>query len=471
MKKNIFALIVLLCAVSGFALDFDGEFATETRVDLTDKSYFFNQENGKLTFEQQVDDNLFARASMKFRYFNSPMGLQSGGSLLTPSELSILSSIGPVEISLDEAFFTFTDLILPGLDISVGKQRIPWGTADVLNPTDVLNPLDLSDPFDFGKKTPSISMTLSYTIPETDVYFLVVAEPFSQIARLNPMITAQMEAAMIQAPITGFNDDPANPVMKTVLTPAAELENGLVAVKTGFQVADFDLSVSYATRISDMPLVSNITFDGTDILTPPDPVPITDYSLSYFREHMIGADVVKDWGIFLMWAEVALFFQQEQMATTTIVGGPLAGTTTSTALASDLYVKYTVGMDKDFGGGFYMNFQYAHGFFTERGNEGAGRLQDYILLRLQYDTLEEKLTFGLTGLLNVNTIADTFTASDIGEYFTDNFGFMTGLDVEYKPSLSLTLKVGIMFFEGEDSTHIGKMDGYDMFYFKAEFKF
>jgi len=28
-----------------------------------------------------------------------------------------------------------------------GKQRIPWGTADQLNPTDILNANDFSDPF------------------------------------------------------------------------------------------------------------------------------------------------------------------------------------------------------------------------------------------------------------------------------------------------------------------------------------
>lgn len=461
MKHFFISLILIMGLFPAFGLDVDADFTSETRIKLDGLEYLSNKETGIIGFESMVDDNLFAAAAIEFRFFNSPVGMASGGGILLPSELSFAAALGPVEVALREAYFTYYDFIVPGLDLSLGKQRISWGAADMFNPTDVLNPLDLSDPFNFGAKIPSIALVLTYTIPQTDVFFTFVAEPYSGLARLNPMITQGFEASMLSPPIAGVD---AN-AEKNVVTPAAGLESGVLAGKFGFSAAGFDVSLSFATRMADMPLVSEV------IATAPGPTSsVTSYTLSYYREHMAGLDFAKDWGIFLTRAEVAVFFQPAQTTSITIPA-PGPGTFTATALSADPYVKYTVGLEKDFGGGFYMNLQFAHGFFGERGNTGPGRLQDYLVLRLQLDTLNDKLTFGVTGMLNLNTAWDLFGAADFGQYFTDNYGVLAGCDIEYKPSLSLSLKLGVLFFEGAPSARLGSMKDFDHLFVSCAFKF
>lgn len=461
MKRIIISLLLFSIVLPAFALDIDADLFSETRVNFRDLEYLSNKEIAVIGFESQVDDNLFAAARIELRFYNSPVGLSSGGGVFLPAELSFAATIGPVEFALHEAYFTYYDFITPGLDLSVGKQRINWGAADSFNPTDVLNPLDLSDPFDFGKKIPSIALVINYTIPQTEIYFTFVAQPYSPLARLNPIITQGYEAGMlVPTVITGVD-----PAAGMVDTPKAGLASGILAGKFGFSVAGFDASLSYATRMADMPLVSDIQ------IASPSPVPgdtVTGYTLSYYREHMAGLDFAKDWGIFLTRAEVAVFFQDEQTVDTTVEG---YGTTTATTLSSDPYVKYTLGMEKDFGGGFYMNFQYAHGFYGERGNDGPGRLQDYLVLRTQLDVLNDQLTFGLTGMLNVNTIGDLLTASDFGSYFESNYGVLAGFDIEFKPSLSVALKLGVMFFEGASTTSIGSMNNFDHLFLSCKAMF
>jgi hypothetical protein len=457
MRRLFFGIMMCALAFPGFGLDVDADFTTETRARTDGLDYLSNKETGIIGFAGRVDDHLFAAAKIGVRYFNSPAGLASGGGALIPAELSFAAAIGPVEFSLEEAYFTYSDFIVPGLDLTVGKQRINWGTADAFNPTDVLNPLDLSDPFDFGRKIPSLALDLTYTIPGTEVFFTFVAEPYSPLARLNPLVTGGYEAALAAMPgVTGIDANAG-----TVDSPDAALENGVLAGKFGFTLLGFDLSLCYATRMVDIPLVSALTIDsGTGA--------VTSYTLSYYREHMAGCDLAKDWGIFLTRAELAVFFQPEQTVSTTVSG---FGTTTAVALPADPYVKYVIGLEKDFGGGFYLNAQYAHGFYGERGNTGTGRLQDYLSLRLQLKLLDDKLTFGLTGLLNLNTAADLLAAADPGAYFADHYGVLGCFDVEYKPSLSLSLKTGVMVFEGAGASRLGSMNDYDHVFVSCEVKF
>ncbi|MBN1523422.1 MAG: hypothetical protein JW904_02960 [Spirochaetales bacterium] len=455
MKRFLLVSLCLIAAAIAYSLDIDGNFMTELRISLEDGSYVFNQENGTLAFEHQVDDNLFAMAKLRFRYFNSPLGLQSGSSVLSVSELSVLSAIGPVEISLDEAYFEYTNFLVDGLDISMGKQRIQWGTADVLNPTDILNSLDLSDPFDFGRKIPCIAAMLRYTFPESEAFILGVWEPFSPVARSNPLVAMGIEAGLVQPPaISAVNADSG-----TVLTPQPELSNSLFAVKAGVPVAGFDFSVNFVTRISDIPLVSAVAVDGFG-------GNVTSYTLSYYREYEAGIDVVKDWNVLLTWAEVAVFWQDAQTTETDIFG---IGISTATALPADPYVKYTVGFDKQFGSFFYLNVQYAHGFFTERGNTGPGRLQDYCMMRFETRLFDDRLVIGLTGLVNVNNMYEAVASDDFFGYIADNYGVLGGLEIVYKPSLSVKLSMGIMLFEGTSTANIGTMKDSDFVYMKAEF--
>jgi hypothetical protein len=475
MNRLLFVCISIMIAVTPlFAVDVKGDFTSETRAAIDGWDFLFNRETGILTFEQQVNDNLFAKASLAVGYNNNPASMTTFGTVLAPSELSLLYSVYPVEIALNEAYFMYTDFIIPRLDLTVGKQRINWGTADVLNPTDVLNPLDLSDPLNFGKKVPSVAINLMYYIPEIESSLQVVYEPYSQVARLNPMITGKMAGGIyagISAKFPGMTiiDSPTSMTSEVAETPEASLENFVFGTKASTQIAGFDISANYVTRMNDMPYVKEVDFDATVAAT----VVLNSrtYKLGYYREHEIGLDFAKDWGFLLTWGEAALFLPGEQKTFIHAVVNTVPNDVYTTVISSDPYVKYTLGASQKFEGGFYFNLQYNHGFFTERGNTGPERLQDYAMLRLEYSILSDTLKFGLTGLGNVDNLAETFKASDMGSYVANNYGVAGMADVEYMPVPGLSAKIGVMLFDGKGTSTIAQMKDTDLVYIKFNWQF
>jgi len=437
-----------VAAVSATAVDVGGSFSTEVRALLSDGSLAFNQEHGTLSFDQQVTDDLFGEVVLGIRYFNSPIAGASLPTTFAPAYLGVLSVLSPLEIALDEAYFTYTNFIVNGLDLSVGKQRIPWGAADALNPTDVLNPLDLSDPLDFGKKSASVAVSLAYALPILDSSLQLVYEPWSPIARLNPLLLGQLSDALYAQIIAScVGDSTSGWTSETATVPGFDLSNWLVGARFAASVLGFDLSVSYVNRLNDLPTVTSADFATDPGYT------LTDrsYALGYYREHVIGFDVVKDLGFVLAWGEVAVTVPID--ATTTITG-TIGGLPIQTSTTMDPYVKYTVGASQKIGP-FYFNLQYNHGFAHERGDAGPARLQDYAVLRLELSLLSDALKIGATGIGNASTLADAFDASDGWAYLGDNFGVMGGLDLQYAPTPSMSLTVGVMFFGGTDTATLG----------------
>jgi hypothetical protein len=474
MKRAGLVSIMLFCAAAWtWAVDVNGEISTEARVGFEDALFLFNEENAGLAFEQQVDDALFCRVKLHARYINQPVGSGSMGSLLTSSELGFLYSVFPVEISVEEAYFSYGNFIMEGLDLSVGKQRITWGAADVLNPTDLLNPLDLSDPMDFGRKMPSIALNLTYTPPMLDGFIQLVYEPYSQVALLNPSIIGTLSRRLYSEVAARFIDATSAWESETVQAPEYDPASFAFGAKVGASIAGFDMSANYVTRINDMPFVTGVDLYAT-LGLPPLTLNSRSYSLGYYREHEAGFDVVKDLGFVLAWAEVGVFFPEEKLTRIrTFVTGTetLLDEISAVAVSGEPYVKYTAGVSQRIGGIFYFNLQYNHGFFTERGNTGPERLQDYALLRLELSLLSDTIVFGATGIGNVNTLYDAFTAGDPAGFFADNYGVMGGLDFQYNPSLNLAVKLGVMFFEGTDTATLGLWRDNDLFSAAFEVKF
>jgi hypothetical protein len=470
MKATSPCLFLLLASAGmAFSVDLKGDFTVEARPSLHDGDLLFNQEYGSLGFQQQVDDNLFATAKIGLRYYDDPAGSGSRDGLLSPRELGILSSIEPLEVSLDEAYFTYSNFIVSRLDLTVGKQRIPWGTADKLNPTDLLNPLDFSDPLDFGKKIPSLAVLLAYTLPSDAASFQLVFEPYSQVARLSPLMLDETEDGLDAAVLKllagmGGLGDASEGWTGTAETPAANLSSSLFAAKASTRLSGVDLSASFVSRMNDLPYVKSVSLTSSG--------PAVDeksYTLGYYREYAAGMDASADLGFMLAWAEASLVFPGERHGTSVYVNSIPVETTAS--VSAEPYLKYTVGFDKTFGGGLYLNVQYNHGFFNERGNDGPERLQDYLAARLELSLLDDTLKLGWSGLGNLNNTYRAFADSDPFGYIGDNWGFMGGFDVEYKPDLSLSIKTGVMLFDAKDSSSLAAYRDMDLFFVKAEYHF
>lgn len=501
MKKGIFLILFILVGTGAYAMDIKGDFSWETRYSLTNGDFLFNQVNGSLKFEQQANENIYGMAKVSFRYYNNPVGQTTFNSTLSPNELGILYSVQPLEISLDQAYISCKDFLFENLDLSAGKQRITWGTADKLNPTDILNANDFSDPLNYGKKIPTAALNLNYSIPAVNGNIQFVYEPFSPVARLNAMMVSILDSraklgtvSNIAKNFASVNAASAN-WTETISTPAWHASNFTIGTKISATLIGFDLSASYLTRLNDFPELVNIHVDQEiyynsmwDALLTPNVGTVTinsgDYNMSYYREHVIGFDLSKDIGIVLLWAEASVTFQPEVKTTSTVTSHIYtnsAGTnaywfdnvanTDIVVLSNEVYVKYTVGFDKTFGDSWYVNFQYNHGFFNERGNNGAERLQDYLQLRFEKKFFSDKLKFALTGMANVNNFYDAICTNDMGAYLTNNYGLMGQFAISYIPFDDLTLEIGVNLFDGKDTTTLGLMKDYDMIFFRCDYMF
>jgi hypothetical protein len=461
------AILFVMAAGVAAAVDVSGEFSTEARALFSDWSFSFNEEHGSLSFDQQVDENLYAKVKLGVRYFGFPIG-SSSSNILTTADLGVLSFLSPLEISLEEAYFTYSNFIFNGLDLSVGAQRIPWGAADTLNPTDLLNPLDLSDPLDFGKRSASLAASLTYTFPVLDSSLQIVYEPYSQVARLNGAMIRQIGDALYAETSASLVDSTPGWESQSVETPAWTLSNFLLGARLSASIVGFDLSLSYINRLNDIPYVKEVDLHLTDMGAT---ITENDYTLGCYREQAIGFDLAKDLGFVLVWGEVSVVFPEEAATTikTYLDSIPLPDTT-STAVSSDPYAKFTAGASQKIGP-FYFNIQYNQGFFHEQGYSGQARLQDYAVLRLELSLLSDKLKIGASGIGNVNTLGDAFTASNFGEYVADNYGVMGGLDIAYSPSPNMSFSTGVMIFDGTDTTTLGAWRDNDLAFVKFTYSF
>jgi hypothetical protein len=492
--RKLLAILASLLASAGisYSMDIRGSFIMDTRFSLSNADLLFNQENGSLQFEQQVNDNLYGKAKIGFKYYNNPIGKTTFNNILSADELGMIYSVQPFEISLDEAYFTYSDFLINKLDLSAGKQRIAWGSADKLNPTDLLNPNDFSDPFDFGKKIPTSAVNMTYHFPFMEGGLQMVYEPFSAIARMNTLMEQTLKDKMLtnlvenqSARVSGINY-PSLLWDEAVETPSLNASNFTYGVKLFAVLAGMDLSISYITRINDFPAAKTLninqrtdmdgTFSTTNIT-----LEQISYNLVYYREHVIGSDFSKDLNFLLLWGEASLTFPGEQKTLSKIsndiyiTGLGYAGSTNiiedSVSLSNEVYVKYTLGMDKSFDGGWYANFQYNHGFFNERGNNGPERLQDYFLLRVEEKVFSEQLKFALTGLYNINNLWFAFQSSDLLNYLSKNSGILGQFGITYTPKPDLNIEIGVILIDGKEGTTLGTMKNSDSVYAKFEFNF
>jgi hypothetical protein len=493
MKRIIFVLTIAI-TFSGMssAMDIKGNVIMETRFSLSNGDLLYNQENGSLKFEQQVDDNFYGTVKLNFKYYNNPAGNYTYNNVLTANELGLVYSVQPLELAIDEAYFTYSDFLIDKLDLTAGKQRIAWGTADRLNPTDLLNPNDYSDPFDFGKKIPTAAVNLVYHIPAVESGVQFVYEPFAGIARENLFMYSQIKNGIYENIISGtkvltpaVNDISGGWSSETALTPALNASNFNIGVKVFGTLAGFDLSASYISRINDMPYVSGMGLRQTnDFVGQATTLLSKGYELGFYREQVAGFDFSKDLNIFLLWGEMAVTFPGEQKTTaasTNTIIMPIPGPAiitndiitniAQTVISNEPYVKYTIGFDKSFDGGWYINFQYNHGFFNERGNNGPERLQDYFLLRVEEKVLGDKLKFALTGLADINNLYDLFKAGNFSTYLSDNYGVMGGFSVTYSPHPSVNVEAGVIGLDGKETTSVGRMKDSSYVYTKFEYSF
>lgn len=429
-------------------VDISGNLKLDKRFLVTDSvwiaDYPYHELNLKL--KSNPSQNLSLYSSLKLRLWDQNLASSS-------ADLTRISSSYPYELSLWEAYADLYSFISDKLDLRIGKQRIAWGTADKLNPTDNLNPDDFSDPLNFGEKVPTEAVNATYYI--TDEY------------NLGAIWLPSFKAILLPRGKFPLFDDATTPPLPqgTNLTESADhltfpdrkVENFIYATKFSGTIMGANFSLSYFEGYDDIPIANRLVVTPIDTLGN---VRLDTY-LGFPKLHTVGIDCAGELYSIGFWGEAAVFLPEEVKMEIVMPNpvDPLNPIIQDTTILSDeLYVKFTLGGDYTFKNGVYINAQWMHGFFNERGKDN---LKDYCLARVEKKFKNDELKLALTGVLEIKDI----------EAIKENYGTAIIPEVSYAPADNVKLSLGAFFLDGKPGTLFDTWKEQDQIYLKTEVSF
>ncbi|MEZ5069446.1 MAG: DUF1302 family protein [Bacteroidales bacterium] len=425
-------------------LELSGELMSDQRVLLREhQPWAWNETRLTTRLDKRTGGNAKFHGEIWLRNLGLP-GLHSSADLYNKG------IVDPLSLEIREAYVQLNGFLCRNLDVTLGRQRIAWGTADVINPTDNLNPADMEDVLDFGRRRGSDAIRLQYYLGR-DVSLEAVLLPHFQAANLPVGIFAGSLSSAMELP-TGMV---LRSAADTLLTPAktlAQQASGGLRLK-GF-VAGVDLSLSYVWSRDGLP------FNTWNTLTPVDLLGGVGVAsrLSYERFHVLGVDLATSLGGVGLWGEAALFLPDREVVMTNDLSAfyPLSPDpvlSDSVVLKKEACLKFVVGADYNFADGSYLNLQFIHGFAHERGREA---LNDYLFLGFNKALFDGKLT--LSPVNGAFIVADW---SDIGNNHA--LAYMPELSYQATPNAKLTISAVI--FDGEGNNLFAGMKDLDMLVF------
>lgn len=459
MKRiKLFQLLALLILTSGIANAQEANSLKLSGELLTDQRFLLKSSNDWAWNENRLTLNLDKRVAGNSNFY-SEVWLRNIGlpDINSSSDLYNKGIIDPYNLEVREAYVQLNGFLTKSLDLSIGRQRIVWGTADELNPTDNLNPLDLEDILDFSRRRGSDAINLNYYI-NNDFSLQGVFVPFFQPANmpigifaniLNP--TMEMPGGMV---LKGVSD--------TLMMPKYNLgESSSAGLKFKGFAKGVNFSLSYVWGYDGLPFTTKNTFIPVDTLGGVN----INSQLSYARTHIIGADLVTSIAGFGVWAEAAAFIPDENIIMTNDLSAlypqsPVPVTQDSVILDKKKpYIKFVVGGDYFFTDGSYLNFQYLHGFFHERARKN---LNDYFFLRYEKTFLNNKL--------KIIPIGGGFVVAD-WDNVQDNYALVYMPEIAYKATINSEITVSSTIFDGKGDNLFSNLKDYNMFMFKLKYSF
>lgn len=459
MKRiNILSLLFLLFLVTSIAnaqsennLNISGELLTDERLLLNEENdWAWNENRLTLQLDKRITGNSKFYSEVWLRNIGLPKITQS-------SDLYNKGIIDPYNIEIREAYIQLYGVLTKNLDVSIGRQRIVWGTADKLNPTDNLNPLDLEDVLDFGRRRGSDAINLNYYI-KNDFSLQGVFIPF--------FLPANMPVGIFSNALNSSMESPQGMILKefsdTLLMPEYNLrESSTAGLKFKGFAKGVDFSASYVWGYDGLPFVTKNTFVPVDTLGGTS----INSQLSYTRTHIIGADLATSIAGIGFWAEAAAFIPENDVIMTNDLSAfyptsPVPVTQDSLILdKTKPYLKYVIGCDYNFANGSYLNFQYMHGFVHERGND---KLNDYFFLRYEMNFAD--------GKLKVAPIGGGFIVTDWNN-IKDNYALVYMPEIVYKATINTEISLSTVIFNGNGDNLFANLKDYNMLMFKIKYSF
>ncbi len=469
MNGILFALILPLSLNASVG----GKLRYYTTIFTTDSQEFFyphragkfylNKGDARIHVEGTVGENIdyFIRAD--FIYMDVPSVEK-----LSDTEGIGWGKINSFDLVLYEAYFKVEGFGLENLDLKLGKQRLKWGKADKIHVLDNINPSDWAnfvtfDPDYFGESIPTPVLSLTYYF--SDYVNLEVNYTFSFKPASFPLGFWEMAGEVMRRELVEefplFEGSSIN-VVQNLEMPAWRPDNNPWGIRLFGTVFNIDYALSYFRGFFDMPVISEIS---GNIQTFPVAVSVT---YGYPSLQVVGLEFSGELFSIGWWGELGIFIPEDWKFKNLL-------TSETCSAFEKAYVKFVAGLDYTFsvGNGIYTNFQYIHGFFDEMDftqraeNSGLGRpgfeseIEDYYLMRGEYQVISEVLKVGLSFLLNVSDYSD----------FLDSNSYAIFPELEYYPVDSLSIKAGSMIVDGKPSTKFGLFKKFDMVYVLAEFTF
>ncbi len=420
----------------GAVVDVSGNLKADSRWRPDDERYTRNETRLALKLDARSTKTFF-HAESRLRYFAYPEVSNS-------AQLRDTDWIQPWRHELYEAYADVYGFLLDNVDLRVGKQRIAWGTADKMNVVDNLNPDDFEDILDFTEKIPTLGLRMDYYPGEFTVTGVIIpvftpARSLSSSWEVTPAFPLPQGLAL-----RTLDDNVHLPENRP--RDAANLG---IRIQKPFLNYDWSLSYVYSRDEWALPTRAEIL--------PVDTLGTTDVhlTLEYPRQHIIGADMAGTIGDVGVWAEGAMFFPEEEIYTHVI--SP-SGTQSQLALDDEPYFKFVVGGDYTFTNGLYVNAQYMHGFFTDRG---VDNLEDYFLIALEKKFIRDELKVRMTMAAEIADFEDT----------GDNSAYFGGPELTYSPVDDFEFVIGGLLLEGDASTQFGQFNNNDEIYFQMTFSF
>lgn len=413
-------LILLLLAVGGVAAPARPASAADAegpvisgRIRLFSSLYaadnpdgrFFSHEAGQFAFRRaeirlKIAGSVNERVSYGARFdaFSYPGDLIESGQFPESAFLGSPASSEHFELSLYEGWVKVDDFLLKNLDLTVGKQRIAWGTADKIGVVDNLNPIDFAnflsfDPDYFFERRPQTGLNLEW-YPAGSLKIQLVWLLQNQVSPLPYGYSA----------LAGKFFSLSSVVVKKAWDDKA-LQSAWGA-RASLRVLGLDLGASYYHGNLSLPYLRSLTLGW-----------LSSGLFYYPQADIWGLDLAGELAGVGFWAEAAYVRPEDVTASlhySLLLNGLPFVLDSEAALFEPGYWKYVVGADYAFGGGVSINVQFLHGFFDEVDYSAAaealfsyragmffGEPQDYVLGRLEWKFARDAVKLKAGGLLEI----------------------------------------------------------------------
>ena len=414
---------------------------------------YFNSNVITLKGDVKPDENVSG-------YFELRVRNENIRELKSIDDLKLRESIEPISFQFYEAYIQFNSLFVKSLDFKVGKQRIAWGTADGFNPTDNFSPYDFEDPLDFKNKLSVWALNATLYLSPFD--FSLILQPLFEPSLLPnfDLLGSQNSPLMAQ-----YKDKLKTPEVRI---PEQRAKNFIFGSRLKYKGEIFDVSLSYYHGYMNIPTLSELRIESANFaLGSVTPV------LSYPEQDVLGVDFALNLFDIGFFGEAAVVFPEETVPVYFINDNRIEDKDkrmyglegNGVSIEDKPFVKFVLGMDYTFKGGYYFNLQYVRGLFNELSYSA---LNNYVFMYMKKDFFDSR--FEIQPSVGVEFDSDS---DDVfGNKETNNEkAYILSLETNYIPFNTGKITLGGALARGEEGSNLKMFEKLDQIYLKFRLDF